>query len=73
MPMPKERFQWLAHEFDTLVKKTNECSNMEERRTLLRRMRILIEEIDALISSTLKRDDKEFTVTTSSDKSKVGS
>jgi hypothetical protein len=71
--MAKERFQWLAHEFDALVKKTNDCPNTEERRALLRRMKILIDEIDALIFSTIKRDDQDSTVTPSSDQSTVES
>jgi len=73
MPMAKERFQWMAHEFDALVKKANECPNTEERRSLLRRMKILIDEIDALILSTLKRDDQNSTLTPSSDQSTVKS
>jgi hypothetical protein len=67
--MPKDRFQWLAHEFDGLAKKMPVCANRKERRSLLRRMKILIDEIDALIFSTLKRDDQDSTVTPSSDQS----
>ena len=49
-------FQLFAHEFDSLVEKLHESSSLEERRKLLRRMKVLIVEIDMLILSSLKRD-----------------
>jgi hypothetical protein len=45
-----ERFQWLARQFDALVKDLNASASMEEQRELFRRMKVLIDEIDALIS-----------------------
>ena len=57
MPGPSERFQWLAQQFDELVESLNVSPSLKERKQLLRRMKILIDEIDALILSALKRDN----------------
>ena len=56
MTNPSERFRWLAHQFDALVENLDECSSMEERKRVLKRMEILIDEVDEIILSTLKRD-----------------
>ena len=48
MPNPSDRFQLLANQFDTLVESLNESSILEERRDLLRQMKILLDEIDGL-------------------------
>ena len=56
MTNPSERFRWLAHQFDALVDNLDECTSMEERKRVLKRMKILIDEIDEIILSTLKRD-----------------
>ena len=44
-----ERFRCLAHEFDVLVQSLRDCPSLEKRKQLLRRMKILIDEIDELI------------------------
>ena len=56
MTKPLERFRWLANQFDALVDNLDECSSMEERRRVLKRMKILIDEVNEIILSTLKRD-----------------
>jgi hypothetical protein len=63
MPNPSERFQLLGHQFDSLVAKLNEFPSptLEERTKLLRRMKVLIIEIDMLILSVLKRDSEGAT------------
>jgi hypothetical protein len=57
MGNPSERFPWLAHQFDALVENLDECASLEERKKVLTRMKVLIEEIDQIIFSTLRRDD----------------
>jgi hypothetical protein len=46
-----DQIQWLAHQFDALVARLKESTSLEERMQLLRRMKILIDKIDAVISS----------------------
>lgn len=60
MPKQSERFLWLAHEFGTLVEGLEDCPNTEKRKQLLRRMKILIDEIDKQILFTLKRDNEDI-------------
>jgi hypothetical protein len=59
MPKQSERFLWLAHEFDTLAQSLENCPETEKRKQLLRRMKILIDEIDKQILFNLKRDTEE--------------
>jgi hypothetical protein len=73
MPHTPGRFPWLAHEFDSLVESLNECESLQERRKLLRRMKVLINEIDALIFSTLKRDKQDTVGSPSSNQPTVES
>ena len=61
MPRHSQGFHSLAHEFDELVQRLNESPNLKERTQSLRRMKILIDEIDGLIFSTLKRDKQDVT------------
>jgi hypothetical protein len=61
MHKQSERFLWLAHEFDTLVQNLEDCPSHEKRKQLLRRMKILIDEIDKLILFTMNRDTQETT------------
>ena len=56
MGNPSERIRWLAHQFDALLENLDECASLEERKRVLTRMKVLIEEIDQIILSTLKRD-----------------
>ena len=56
MTNPSQRFRWLVHQFDALVENLDECASLEKRKRVLTRMKILIEEIDQIILSTLKRD-----------------
>ena len=62
MPNPTDRFQWLTQQWDALVERLHVAHDLEERRMLLRRMKVLITEIDMLIASTLKRDAQDITV-----------
>jgi len=52
----QERFKWLADQFDALVLNLEVSADAKQRRQLLRRMKVLIDEIDDLILSSLKRD-----------------
>jgi hypothetical protein len=56
MLSPATRFQRLAQQFDTLIGNINDAQDPKERKRLLRRMKIVIDEIDALVSSSLKPD-----------------
>lgn len=60
MPQLSRRFNVLAHQFDSLVERLNESPtpSLEERTQLLRRMKVLLVEIDMLIMSDLRRDDQ---------------
>jgi hypothetical protein len=53
-----ERFQWLAQQFDALVQKLGESPSQVERKQLLQRMKILIDEIDGQIFTALKRESQ---------------
>ena len=59
MRQPSERLEFLAHQFDTLVEGLNNSPDMEDRKQLLQRMLVLIDEIDGLIFSDLKRDKQD--------------
>jgi hypothetical protein len=59
MPKQSERFKWLAHEFDILAQSLENCPETEKRKQLLRRMKILIDEIDKQILFNLKRDTED--------------
>jgi len=61
MSNPSERLQSLAYEFDALVKSLDAFPRLKERKQLLRRMKILIDEIDVLILSDLERDNQDAT------------
>jgi hypothetical protein len=63
MTTPSERIEILGHQFDSLVQRLNSSPtlSLEERTQLLRRMKILIVEIDRLILSDLKRDKQDIT------------
>lgn len=56
MPRLSDNFQLLAHQFDLLVEMVNECKDPKERMHLLRHMKVILNEIDVLILSSLKRD-----------------
>jgi hypothetical protein len=51
MPTPSDQIEWLAHQFDALVARLKQSTSLEERMQLLRRMKILIDKIDAVILS----------------------
>jgi len=56
-----ERFQFLAHQFNSLVERYNEAPTpgLEQRTKLLRGMKVVIVEIDMLVLSALRRDSQE--------------
>jgi hypothetical protein len=56
MSDPSERFQSLSQQLDVLDSELHKCNNVSERAQLLHRMKILIDQIDALNLSSLKRD-----------------
>ena len=56
MSKTSDRFQWLAREFELLAENLENCPNLEKRKQLLRRMKILIDEIDTQILFIMKRD-----------------
>ena len=55
-----EEFQFFAHELESLVERLHGSPSLEDRTKLLRRMKVLIVEIDMLILSTLKRDRQDL-------------
>jgi hypothetical protein len=61
MPRPQTRFQWLAQQFDRLVETIHECEDPKKRQHLLRRMKVLVDEIDVAVSSSLKKDKQDTT------------
>ncbi|MFI5419904.1 MAG: hypothetical protein ACHQ1H_02945 [Nitrososphaerales archaeon] len=61
MPTSSDRFQLFAREFDSLVLALNVSPSVEDRTKLLRRMKVLIVEIDMLILSNLKRENHDTT------------
>jgi len=61
MSNPSERLQSLAYEFDALAKSLGALPRLKERKQLLQRMKILIDEIDVLILSDLERDKQDAT------------
>jgi hypothetical protein len=56
MSSPTEKFQSLSQQLDALVSALHKSNSVNERARLLRRMKILIDEIDALNLPSLKRD-----------------
>jgi hypothetical protein len=54
-----KEFQFFAHELESLVERLHESPSLGDRTRLLRRMKVLIVEIDMLILSTLKRDRQD--------------
>jgi hypothetical protein len=69
MPIPSERFEWLTEQLDTLLTVFNHTIDSQKRRQLLRRMNVLINEIDALIVFSSKRDKQDITYSPQSDDS----
>jgi hypothetical protein len=65
LPNTSQRFQLLTHQFDSLVERLNESpsQSLEEQTILLRKMKVLIVEIDMLILSALKRNGREIAST----------
>jgi hypothetical protein len=61
MPRLLDNFQLLAHQFDLLVEMINDCRDLKERMHLLRHTRFNLNEIDALILSSLRRDMQDTT------------
>jgi hypothetical protein len=59
MPSSSDRFEWLTQELDALVESLHVSQSLDERRLLLRRMKVLIVEIDTLISTNLKKETQD--------------
>ena len=73
MPKHSDRFQWLSQQFEALAERLHDSPTVKERKQLLRRMKILIDEIDALILSTMKLDGKDTSSSHSPDQPTAGS
>jgi hypothetical protein len=69
MPRPSDNFQLLAHQFDLVVEKVNQSKDPKERMHLPRHMKVILNEIDMLISSNLKRDSQDATSSAPPDQS----
>ena len=52
MAQPSEQLQWLTRLFDALTEHQNKSASLEERTEVLRRMKILIDKIDGVVSSS---------------------
>jgi hypothetical protein len=61
MTIASEPFFVLANQFESLLEQLNECPNTAERARLLKRMKIVIDVVDALISSDLNEHTSEIT------------
>jgi hypothetical protein len=61
MPGPSDNFQSLAHQFGLMMNMVNEFKDPKDRMHLLRHLKVLLTEIDALILSDLKRDSRDTT------------
>jgi hypothetical protein len=57
-----QQFELLANKFETLAAEMNACKNPERRIELLQRMKVLIDEIDVLIFTSLHRETMEARV-----------
>ncbi len=69
MFVPSERFQLLAQQFVTLLQTLNESPSLEERAQSLRRMKIVIAQMDNLILPTLEELIRDTTVSRASKES----
>ena len=61
MPESSDRIQLLGKQFESLTLKLAEAQSLEERTKLLRQMKVLIVEIDMVILSSLRRDNRDST------------
>jgi hypothetical protein len=73
MPEAPERIRLLAHQFDALVENLNECQSLKKRKQLLQRMKVLIDEIDELVLSTVRGDEQDTSVSSPADQPKAES
>jgi hypothetical protein len=58
MPDPQKSFELLATEFETLTAEMEICKNPDRRFALLQRMKVLIDDIFALVCISLYQDDQ---------------
>jgi hypothetical protein len=56
MPNHEARFRLLSERFESLVLDMEKCTDPEQRRQSLQRMKVLIDEIDELVLSSLKHE-----------------
>jgi hypothetical protein len=56
-----EQFYLLANQFESLLEELKECPTPSERTRFLKRMKIVIDAVDALILSDLKKHTPEIT------------
>lgn len=61
-----QQFESLANKFETLAAEMNTCKNPERRIELLQRMKVLIDEIDGVIFTSLNREKKQTLLANSS-------
>jgi Rps23 Pro-64 3,4-dihydroxylase Tpa1-like proline 4-hydroxylase len=66
MPNHRDRFIWLAHQFELVTADLEKAATAEQRRESLRRMRVIIDEVDELIDTQdleLKQDNSARSMT----------
>jgi hypothetical protein len=60
-PYRSERFKWLTEQIDAQVTILNNTTDSRERSHLLRRMKVLLNELDALHFSSSERSKQDIT------------
>jgi len=63
MPNAEQRFKSLAAEFEALAARMRVCRDPELRLALLRQMKLLIDEIDGLVFTSVNRDKTRAVLT----------
>jgi hypothetical protein len=59
----QDRFKRLSDKFEALVLEMGKCGDPKRRSELLQRMKIVIDEIDGLIFTSLDRESKQTCLT----------
>jgi hypothetical protein len=55
----RQRFQRLSNQFEALVRDLNESQDAEQRKEYLRRMSVILNQVDELILKQYPRQDSE--------------
>jgi hypothetical protein len=67
MLQSSDRIEFLGNEFESLLKRLRESQSVEDRRQLLRQMKVLIVEIDMVILSSLKQENHDSSQSVAAD------